>query len=400
MSFIILGDSFTFPEGNAATNRVFTYAKGLIENGISAHIICFLNEYKDEHQGIESGIQYYSPFGQKNRSKYFISRRYKNIAKYVKTYKLLKKINKSDPVLAITCYTTLLGTLLFSFFLARVIGCKLILEQSEHPLQRYSSNFILKILGRIRLFIIARICDNIFCISQYLVDFYSSNGVKKKKLFLLPSTVDPERFSENQPNPLPYEYVLYCGSLTIEKDGVNILIESFTKLSNSYPDLKLVLIGKGDTDKEEIAIRQLVIKLKQEERVVFLGHLSRNKIPAYLCNAKILALARPNSIIADAGFPSKLTEYLASGRPVAVTSTGEISNYLTHNVNAFIAEPGSIESFATVLIQILSDYAKSLEIGKNGKEIANTTFSYHYQIKRVIQHIYSLYQTRKIQNTQ
>jgi hypothetical protein len=39
MSVVIFGDVFTFPEGNAATNRVYTYAKGFIENGIDVHVI-------------------------------------------------------------------------------------------------------------------------------------------------------------------------------------------------------------------------------------------------------------------------------------------------------------------------------------------------------------------------
>jgi hypothetical protein len=34
MTYIIFGDYFTFPEGTASTNRVYVYAKGLIENGI------------------------------------------------------------------------------------------------------------------------------------------------------------------------------------------------------------------------------------------------------------------------------------------------------------------------------------------------------------------------------
>jgi hypothetical protein len=41
MSIVIYGDVFTFPECSAATNRVYTYAKGFIENGISVHVICF-----------------------------------------------------------------------------------------------------------------------------------------------------------------------------------------------------------------------------------------------------------------------------------------------------------------------------------------------------------------------
>ena len=72
MAYVIFGDSFTFPEGDAATNRVYAYSKGFTENGIAVHVICFRNDYIDEHTGETGGIKYYHPFGQTTRSNYFI----------------------------------------------------------------------------------------------------------------------------------------------------------------------------------------------------------------------------------------------------------------------------------------------------------------------------------------
>jgi hypothetical protein len=51
MSYVIFGDTFTFPDGNASTNRVYTYAKGFKENGMNVHIICFRNDYLDNFSG-------------------------------------------------------------------------------------------------------------------------------------------------------------------------------------------------------------------------------------------------------------------------------------------------------------------------------------------------------------
>ena len=64
-------------------------------------------------------------------------------------------------------------------------------------------------------------------------------------------------------------------------------------------------------------------------------------MPKYLCNAKLLALARPDSIQAQGGFPTKLGEYLATGRPVVVTKVGEIPDYLEDGVNAFLSDINS-----------------------------------------------------------
>jgi hypothetical protein len=38
MAIVIFGDNFSFPEGNAATNRIYTYAKGFTENNVNTFV--------------------------------------------------------------------------------------------------------------------------------------------------------------------------------------------------------------------------------------------------------------------------------------------------------------------------------------------------------------------------
>ena len=94
--------------------------------------------------------------------------------------------------------------------------------------------------------------------------------MKGGKILLVPSTVDIERFNIKGVSPLPYDYVAYCGSLTIKKDGVDILIDSFSRLAQEKPDIDLVLIGKGDLEFEETAIRS---QRKQANRTDIIGVL-------------------------------------------------------------------------------------------------------------------------------
>jgi len=390
MSFIIFGDSFTFPEGDAATNRVHTYAKGFYENGISVHVICFASEYNTVGDGIINGIYFYHPFGQINRSKYFIIRRWLKLIKYFKTIGLIKRINKRDKIIAINCWTQLLVNQLFAFLLAKYLKTWIISEHSEHPLRNYQSSPIRKIRGEIISYVGAALSDGIFCISQYLIDFYRARGISGKRLFLVPSTVDTERFAVSYKSPLNFQYICYCGTITIIKDGVNILIESFARISEKYPEINLVLIGKSDSTEKGMIFNNLVARLNITKRVFFLGQLSRKDVPAYLTNAKILTLARPRSIVADAGFPSKITEYLATGIPVVVTEVGEIPVYLRDNENVFLSKPDSIDAFAERLAFVLDNYKLARKIGLKGQELTKTIFNFDYQAKRMIEFILSL----------
>lgn len=390
MSYVVFGDSFTFPEGNAATNRVHTYAKGFYENGIIVHVICFENEYLAVSDGMINGINYYHPFGQRLRSKYFLIRRWKKFIKYFKTLKLFGKINRTDKIIAVNCWTQRLTTQFFCYVLSRYYGTRIILERSEHPLRNYQTSFLKNIQGKVKTFMESKLCDGIYCISQYLVEFYKTMGLRNNNLLLVPSTVDTGRFQIPYDSPFEFQYILYCGSLTILKDGVNQLIESFEKISGKYPEIKLVLIGKGDNPKDEQTIKELVATLKMESRVIFTGLLPRTEVPAYMKNAKILALARPRSMVADAGFPSKLTEYLSTGNPVIVTEVGEIPGYLTDNKDAFLVMPDNVEAFAEKLDYVLSNYTEAKEVGARGKELTDIVFNYSFQARRMIEYINSL----------
>ncbi len=390
MAIIIFGESYTFPDGNAATNRVHTYAKGFIENGVNVHVICFASRYDTSGDGITNGIHYYHPFGERKRHKYFLVRRWQKIAKYFKTIILINKINNNDKVFAIICYTQLLQTVLFGFSLAKYFNAKLLLERSEHPLRKYQKSIFTKNIGNFKAKIETKLCDGLFCISQYLIDFYKKRNVSSKKLFLVPSTVDPGRFNIQIKSPLPYKYILYCGTLTLTKDGVDILIKSFAQIADKYLDIMLVLIGKGDTANQEIIIKELISRLHLENRVFFLGQLPRTEIGVYMKNAQILALARPTSIVADAGFPSKLTEYLATGVPVVVTGVGDIPLYLKDNENSFIAEPDNVDAFASKLDFVLENYDHAKNIAVVGTNLTGTIFNYNFQAKRMIHFIKSL----------
>lgn len=389
-AFIIFGDSFTFPEGTAGTNRAYTFAKGFLENGINTYVICFQNEYLESYNGNISGIKYYHPLNQTKRSNYFIERRWHKFIKYFRTFSLIRKINKESKVIAIDLFTYRISAHFYVFLLARFFNIKLIFDRCEHPMQFYKDNVFSQTSAKIKLALESKLSDGMFCISDYLIDFYNKIGFPRQKLFLVPSTVDTERFSTHIPSALPYDYILYCGSLTILKDGVDVLVNSFTKISSKYPEINLVLIGQGDTIEEETRIRELVAELNMRNRIIFLGQLSRTIIPVYLVNAKVLALARPSSIQAAAGFPSKLTEYLSTGNPVVVTNVGEIPIYLKDNENAFLSDPCDVDAFAGKLDFVLSNYEFARQVGSKGKELTSTVFNYSYQSKRMISFIDSL----------
>lgn len=388
MSIVIFGDLFTFPDGGAATNRVYTYAKGFLENGINVHVISFSNQYSNEFAGNINGINYYHPFSQKKRNSSFIIRRFQNLLKYRNSYRLIRKINKADSIIAINSWSNLMSTHLFARFLANISHSKLLIECSEHPLRYYESNIIKKVMGRTKFVIETSIADGILCISHFLVDFHKQKGVDNKKLFLIPSTVDPRRFDNTGLPPVSFPFIGYFGSLTFNRDNVDLLIKAFAQLGEEHHQSHLVL-GGFCTKQERQQILNLISELKVENKVHLLGFLSRDEIIQYISSAQLLVMVRSNDIHTQASYPSKLTEFLASGRPVISVNVGEISLYLKDGEEVFLVEPGSIQALKEKMEYVLNNYTFAQEVAQKGKKLTETSFNYKYQAKRMIDFITS-----------
>jgi glycosyltransferase involved in cell wall biosynthesis len=389
MSIVIFGDLFSFPEGQAATNRVYTYAKGFKENGVNVHVMVYSSTYNEVHKGVVEGIEYSYPFEQKKRSNSFFVRRWQKAKKIVRTYRTLKRLNKKDKIIAINSWTCLMSTHITVWMMAKLLNAKLITEVNEHPLKYYQGGgAVKKRLGNIQFYFESRLCNGILCISRYLVEFHKRKGVNEKKLFLIPSTVDISRFEHKGNRPYPGPYIGYFGSLTFKRDNVDALVKGFAKFSKVNPNVQLVLGGfcTGETKKQ---LNDLVAECGVTGRVILLDFLSRQEILDYISHADVLVMVRSRDMESDASYPSKLAEFLATGNPVVSVKVGEVSDYLTDNENAFLVEPGDHEAMAGKFSSIFNNYEHAGQVGQKGKELANSVFNYKNQVKRLLEFIKS-----------
>lgn len=212
----------------------------------------------------------------------------------------------------------------------------------------------------------------IFCISNALSNFFKEKGVSQTAIINM--TVDPERFNIEKQNQQD-KYIAYCGTVSNDKDGVDILLRSFAKISHKYPQIKLYIIGSCPKTSEFNSNMRLIEELDIKDNVILTGPIPYSKMPKLLKNAHVLALARPESLQATYGFPTKLGEYLLTGNPVVITSVGDIPRFLKHKNSALLCKPNSVEDFAHNLEWVLEHYEEALKIGENGREVALKEFN-------------------------
>jgi len=374
-----------FPVGMAATNRIISMARGFMAHQKQAEIVVFrkTEDAKDKRnlqtQGVHRGVKFRYLARSTCKAASFMKRRLDNAVMNWKLF-LFAMRNLNRHTLSIYYATATLPAVLLRLA-SRMKRSLLVKEESEHPeIYRRSRQLYTAFAFR---HIHYRLFDGLLLMTNNLIRYFRDEKHYKKPILHVPMTVDLDRFQiTDSPSK---KWLTYCGILHDRKDGTSILLQAFHKLTRQFPDYQLILIGDAATENDRKKYRSLAEELNIESKVNFVGSIDNEQIPKYLMESSVLVLPRPDSVQAQHGFPTKLGEYLASGKPVVVTSVGEIPQYLEDRVSAFIVKPGDVESLADSMLDVLSDYDKAKQIGLKGREVVVKHFNNTVQAKSVIE---------------
>lgn len=264
-------------------------------------------------------------------------------------------------------------------------GVKLIVERNEYSTYQYNDNLKPSQVSTIRQFEKSLFfVDGFITCSHYLERYYRQFTNLDCDFAIIPLVVDQNKFK-----PIDItskKYIAYCGDFGGNKDGLPTLLKSYAMFLCKYPDYKLYLIG--DTSEQGVMdeLTKQIKELNLNESIVFTGRVQHDQMPKLLGAAALLVLARPANKQAEGGIPSKLAEYLSTGRPTLVTRVGELDHYLTHKKDVFFATPDSVEDFANKMIEIFKSYDFAQQIAKVGCKSA-MQFDYKIQSKILYEYL-------------
>lgn len=165
----------------------------------------------------------------------------------------------------------------------------------------------------------------IFSVSDSLKKVAIAIGILEEKILVVGNGVDLNKFyrvdwrearrSLNIPENVP---VLVSVGGLCERKGFHRVMASLSDLINTYPDIQFLIIGgasaEGDWSEK---LKQLVIELKLEKNVRFLGILSPDDLKISLSAADIFVLATRNE-----GWANVFLEAMACGLPIVTTDVG------------------------------------------------------------------------------
>ncbi len=372
----------SYPIGRACTNRGHLYAKGLAEAGNNVEVIIhrptevygyeILNK---EISGVYDGIPFCYTAGTTLRSKKFIVRRFYDLKGILISGWLLFKNRKNIDALIFLGIG--LTQSLYYKIITSICGILYLHHKVEISFLYQRPNAIKKMYQKLYVKYLYRIFDGFIVISENLQNYLVDKISKKAKMVLIPILSNSCEFNDfiNSTSTSLFT-IFYAGTLCQKKDGVLDLIRSMKIIIEKNYDAHLFIVGDTQNQDDKRKIHELISELDLEKYISLTGFISRKAYLELLNQADLLVLAKPKSIEAEYCFPTKLGEYLLTGKPVLITRTGVIPNYIIDGTNGYLAEPDNCKDFAEKIETIINDYDNAIISGKAGRELAMKEFDY------------------------
>lgn len=183
-------------------------------------------------------------------------------------------------------------------------------------------------------------------------------GIPAEKIVTIHNGVrlDEIRAFKTQAPIVEPPYLFFAGGLKPVK-GYDIALKAFARVSQSYPDLKLVMMG---IDQKREHFNYLVTELGLDHRVVYLHWCDRPTTANLFCHAEIYLCPFHRSPFSNANL-----EALAAGVPIIATAVEGNLEQIRDDVEGFLIPPNDGDILAAKIEQILSNPGLRRRLGKN-----------------------------------
>ncbi|HIP12507.1 MAG TPA: glycosyltransferase family 1 protein, partial [Arcobacter sp.] len=157
--------------------------------------------------------------------------------------------------------------------------------------------------------------------------------------------------------------ILFIGSLHAVK-GLDYLLESMIKIIKINPQVKLLIAGRGPSEK---FYRHMVTNLKLEKNIEFLGFVMSVDIIDLYQSVDITIVPS----IWSEQFGMVGPESLACGVPVIGSNVGGIPEWLKDNEHGILVPPRNSEQLAEKILFLLENKEMLIDYGKKGHAYMN-----------------------------
>lgn len=359
---VIIITSYPFPVGLASTNRIKSYAKEIAKTKKVLILTFAQSNYVIGGEKYISGVsdnidyEYLRPSDPAKKS--IISKIFYRIITIVRFYYFLLFKYKTDCIISYfhdVAYTKRL------FYLARIRKIRIykdITETFEGYFGTEKDRCIQKKLQGL--------FDGLIVMTKEIGDYFSEINHNQ---FVLPMGVDVDRFS-NIKSEIG-KYFFYCSGGVLERDGLLDSLNGFLIFSKSHPEY-IFKIATPINHQDEYHKKVWNI-IQANSGVEYMGIIASTEIPQLMVNSTALVVT-PHHDYVTKGFPTKLGEYLASGRPVICTSISSLENNISSGCT-YMVSPNRPDEIAEKMEEIVENPSAANTVAKKGLDFVKNKYT-------------------------
>lgn len=215
----------------------------------------------------------------------------------------------------------------------------------------------------------------VIAISSFLQEYFAKLG---NKVIRIPAIMDMQDIDCQKHQKEERCIIMYAGSPG-RKDYLKQIVEGCSMLSKTELEkLELRLIGiKKEQLSEKCGVSPDAIS-EMGKSINCMGRIPRECVLENLQEADFTILLRPvEARYAKAGFPTKVTESLASATPVICNITSDLGMYIKDMENGVIVDKCSAEAVKTSVERVLKlDFATRQIMSQNARKTAEEKLHY------------------------
>ncbi len=205
-----------------------------------------------------------------------------------------------------------------------------------------------------------RLADHIVATSQHIADELYRDGMSAERVTVVGNGIEDAFVAGPVPDSLPDgsgERIVYAGNLA-GYQGIDTLLEGFTQVAKAKPGARLVLL----TDSSFERFAPLAERLGIQDRIDIEQAPPPQALGRRLANASLLVNPRAEC----PGYPLKLLNYMAAGRPIV--SFRDSARGLTQDQDAWLVDEPTPTALARGMLAVLDRPDGGAALGRSARE--------------------------------
>lgn len=166
--------------------------------------------------------------------------------------------------------------------------------------------------------------------------------------------------------------VVFVGKI-IETKGAFSLIRAFNLIADKYPEIRLVMIGRGDVEKARTLLDE-----RYRDRVDFTGYVVRKEVKQLITDSLFCVI--PSYF---ENFSMAAMEVMACGKPLIYTERASGPELIRHKVNGMLVDPTNSEAISVAMSFLLDHPDACRTMGENALRTISESFSEEVIVDRL-----------------